>query len=384
MKKISIFGSTGSVGTQVLSVINDHQDKFKVSCLSCQKSADLLLDQVKQFMPTKVAIDTIDPTHPLNDFCKKHNIELIVGEDSSHILSQYSEIDLTINSIVGSAGLIPTINTVSNNVDLALSNKESLVLGGHIIMPLLDNNDSQIIPVDSEHSAIFQCLHGEPGNALKKIILTGSGGPFLDRSLDSFDTITKEEALNHPKWNMGNKISIDSATMKNKGLEYVEPLWVFGINTDQLDIVIHPQSIIHSFVQFIDDSYKAQLGIPDMKVPIQYALSYPERIHNNFGTLNFSEINQFTFSMPDMNRYPCLQLAIDLVKEGGNSVPIMSIANDHVVELFLNDKISFLDIPKTIEKTVKKFQSKEEPSAKDLIQLNQEIKVYLDSNYHDL
>lgn len=380
MKKISIFGSTGSVGTQTLSVINAHQDKFKVSCLSCRENANLLLDQVKQFMPIKVAIDKIDSSHPLNDFCKKHSIELIVSEDSSHILSQYNEIDLAINSIVGSAGLIPTINTVSNSIDLALSNKESLVLGGHIIMPLLEANSSQIIPVDSEHSAIFQCLHGEPDNSLKKIILTGSGGPFLERPLDSFNTITKEEALNHPKWNMGNKISIDSATMMNKGLEYVEALWLFGVNTNQLDIVIHPQSIIHSFVQFIDDSYKAQLGVPDMKIPIQYALSYPERMHNNFGTLDFSEINQFTFSTPDMNRYPCLELAIDLVQEGGNSIPVMSIANDHVVDLFLNDKIRFLDIPKTIEKTVKKFQSKEKPNTKDLIQLNQEIKVYLGSN----
>ena len=380
MKKISIFGSTGSVGTQTLSVINAHQDKFKVSCLSCRENANLLLDQVKQFMPIKVAIDKIDSSHPLNDFCKKRSIELIVGEDSSHILSQYNEIDLAINSIVGSAGLIPTINTVSNSIDLALSNKESLVLGGHIIMPLLDVNSSQIIPVDSEHSAIFQCLQGEPDNSLKKIILTGSGGPFLERPLDSFDTITKEEALNHPKWNMGNKISIDSATMMNKGLEYVEALWLFGVSTDQLDIVIHPQSIIHSFVQFIDDSYKAQLGVPDMKVPIQYALSYPERMYNNFGTLDFSEINQFTFSTPDMNRYPCLKLAIDLVQEGGNSIPVMSIANDHVVDLFLNDKICFLDIPKTIEKTVKKFQSKEKPNTEDLIQLNQEIKVYLGSN----
>lgn len=380
MKKISIFGSTGSVGTQTLSVINAHQDKFKVSCLSCRENANLLLDQVQQFMPIKVAINKIDSSHPLNDFCKKHSIELIVGEDSSHILSQYNKIDLAINSIVGSAGLIPTINTVSNSIDLALSNKESLVLGGHIIMPLLDDSSSQIIPVDSEPSAIFQCLHGEPDNSLKKIILTGSGGPFLERPLDSFDTITKEEALNHPKWNMGNKISIDSATMMNKGLEYVEALWLFGVNTDQLDIVIHPQSIIHSFVQFIDDSYKAQLGVPDMKIPIQYALSYPERIHNNFGTLDFSEINQLTFSTPDMNRYPCLKLAIDLVQEGGNSIPVMSIANDHVVDLFLNDKIRFLDIPKTIEKTVKKFQSKEKPNTEDLIQLNQEIKVYLGSN----
>ena len=380
MKKISIFGSTGSVGTQTLSVINAHQDKFKVSCLSCRENANLLLDQVQQFMPIKVAINKIDSSHPLNDFCKKHSIELIVGEDSSHILSQYNKIDLAINSIVGSAGLIPTINTVSNSIDLALSNKESLVLGGHIIMPLLDDSSSQIIPVDSEPSAIFQCLHGEPDNSLKKIILTGSGGPFLERPLDSFDTITKEEALNHPKWNMGNKISIDSATMMNKGLEYVEALWLFGVSTDQIDIVIHPQSIIHSFVQFIDDSYKAQLGVPDMKIPIQYALSYPERMHNNFGTLDFSEINQLTFSTPDMNRYPCLKLAIDLVQEGGNSIPVMSIANDHVVDLFLNDKIRFLDIPKTIEKTVKKFQSKEKPNTEDLIQLNQEIKVYLGSN----
>ena len=380
MKKISIFGSTGSVGTQTLSVINAHQDKFKVSCLSCRENANLLLDQVQQFMPIKVAINKIDSSHPLNGFCKKHSIELIVGEDSSHILSQYNKIDLAINSIVGSAGLIPTINTVSNSIDLALSNKESLVLGGHIIMPLLDDSSSQIIPVDSEHSAIFQCLHGEPDNSLKKIILTGSGGPFLERPLDSFDTITKEEALNHPKWNMGNKISIDSATMMNKGLEYVEALWLFGVNTDQLDIVIHPQSIIHSFVQFIDNSYKAQLGVPDMKIPIQYALSYPERMHNNFGTLDFSEINQLTFSTPDMNRYPCLKLAIDLVQEGGNSIPVMSIANDHVVDLFLNDKIRFLDIPKTIEKTVKKFQSKDKPNTEDLIQLNQEIKVYLGSN----
>lgn len=380
MKKISIFGSTGSVGTQTLSVINAHQDKFKVSCLSCRENANLLLDQVQQFMPIKVAINKIDSSHPLNDFCKKHSIELIVGEDSSHILSQYNKIDLAINSIVGSAGLIPTINTVSNSIDLALSNKESLVLGGHIIMPLLDDSSSQIIPVDSEPSAIFQCLHGEPDNSLKKITLTGSGGPFLERPLDSFDTITKEEALNHPKWNMGNKISIDSATMMNKGLEYVEALWLFGVNTDQLDIVIHPQSIIHSFVQFIDNSYKAQLGVPDMKIPIQYALSYPERMHNNFGTLDFSEINQFTFSTPDMNRYPCLKLAIDLVQEGGNSIPVMSIANDHVVDLFLNDKIRFLDIPKTIEKTVKKFQSKDKPNTEDLIQLNQEIKVYLGSN----
>ena len=369
MKKISIFGSTGSVGTQVLSVINDHQDKFKVSCLSCKRNADLLLDQVRQFMPIKVAIDKIDSSHPLNGFCKKHHIELIVGEDASHILSQYNEIDLTVNSIVGSAGLIPTINTVSNNIDLALSNKESLVLGGHIIMPLLDNNDSQIIPVDSEHSAIFQCLHGEPDNSLKKIILTGSGGPFLERPLDSFDTITKEEALNHPKWNMGNKISIDSATMMNKGLEYVEALWLFGINTDQLDIVIHPQSIVHSFVQFIDDSYKAQLGVPDMKVPIQYALTYPQHVTASWDKLDLTQVGQLTFDEKDLDRFPCIGLGYQALRSGGTTPAVLNVANDNAVYNFLEERIKFTDIPRLIEETCAAHDWIEHPNLEELLNL---------------
>ena len=379
MKRIAIFGSTGSIGTQTLSIIEEYQEKFQVVCLSCNSNADLLLQQVEKFMPKKVAINGIESNHPLNDFCKSHDIELIVGTNASHQLSQYDDIDLAINAIVGSEGLIPTFNIVSNNIDLALSNKESLVLGGHIIMPMTNNQTSNIIPVDSEHSAIFQCLVGEPKNSLKKIILTGSGGPFLNRPIDSFDTITKEEALNHPNWDMGNKISIDSATMMNKGLEYIEALWLFGIERDQLDIVIHPESIIHSLVQFVDDSYKAQLGIPNMRVPIQYALSYPERLNNNSGTLDFDTINQLNFFTPDFNRYPCLELTMNLVDKGGNSTPIMSIANDYTVELFLNGSIKFLDIPNTIEKTVNKFYSENEPTIEDLVQLNEEIKLYLGS-----
>ncbi len=379
MKRIAIFGSTGSIGTQTLSIVEEHQNRFNVVCLSCDRNADLLLEQVTKFMPKKVAINDIESNHPLNDFCQSNNIELIVGTNASYQLSQYDDIDLAINAIVGSEGLIPTFNIVSNNIDLALSNKESLVLGGHIIMPMTNNQTSNIIPVDSEHSAIFQCLVGEPKNSLKKIILTGSGGPFLNRSLDSFDTITKEEALNHPNWDMGNKISIDSATMMNKGLEYIEALWLFGIERDQLDIVIHPESIIHSLVQFVDDSYKAQLGIPNMRVPIQYALSYPERLNNNSGTLDFDTINQLNFFTPDFNRYPCLELTMNLVDKGGNSTPIMSIANDYTVELFLNGSIKFLDIPNTIEKTVNKFYSENEPTIEDLVQLNEEIKLYLGS-----
>jgi len=379
MKRIAIFGSTGSIGTQTLSIVEEHQNRFNVVCLSCDRNADLLLEQVTKFMPKKVAINDIESNHPLNDFCQSNNIELIVGTNASYQLSQYDDIDLAINAIVGSEGLIPTFNIVSNNIDLALSNKESLVLGGHIIMPMTNNQTSNIIPVDSEHSAIFQCLVGEPKNSLKKIILTGSGGPFLNRPLNSFDTITKEEALNHPNWDMGNKISIDSATMMNKGLEYIEALWLFGIERDQLDIVIHPESIIHSLVQFVDDSYKAQLGIPNMRVPIQYALSYPERLNNNSGTLDFDTINQLNFFTPDFNRYPCLELTMNLVDKGGNSTPIMSIANDYTVELFLNGSIKFLDIPNTIEKTVNKFYSENQPTIEDLVQLNEEIKLYLGS-----
>jgi len=379
MKQIALFGSTGSIGTQTLSIIEEYQEQFQIVCLSCNSNADLLLEQVTKFMPKKVAINDIESNHSLNDFCKNHDIELIVGPNASHQLSQYEDVDLALNAIVGSEGLIPTFNIVSNNIDLALSNKESLVLGGHIIMPMINNQTSSIIPVDSEHSAIFQCLVGEPKNSLKKIILTGSGGPFLHRPIDSFNTITKEEALNHPNWDMGSKISIDSATMMNKGLEYIEALWLFGIAKDQLEIVIHPESIIHSLVQFIDDSYKAQLGIPSMKVPIQYALSYPERLNNSSGTVDFNKISQLNFSQPDFNRYPCLELAMHLVDKGGNGVPIMSIANDYTVELFLNGSIGFLDIAKTIEKTINKFHSKDEPTIEDLIQLNKEIKLYLGS-----
>ena len=379
MKRIAIFGSTGSIGTQTLSIIEEYQEKFQVVCLSCNSNADLLLQQVEKFMPKKVAINGMESNHPLNDFCKSHDIELIVGTNASHQLSQYDDVDLAINAIVGSEGLIPTFNIVSNNIDLALSNKESLVLGGHIIMPMTNNQSSNIIPVDSEHSAIFQCLVGEPKNSLKKIILTGSGGPFLNRPIDSFNTITKEEALNHPNWDMGNKISIDSATMMNKGLEYIEALWLFGIQREQLEIVIHPESIVHSLVQFVDDSYKAQLGIPSMKVPIQYALSYPERLNNNSGNLDFDTMNQLNFSAPDFNRYPCLELTMNLVDKGGNSIPIMSIANDYTVELFLNGAIGFLDIANTIEKTVNKFHSDNEPTIEDLVQLNKEIKLYLGS-----
>ena len=294
---------------KVYQLLDQNKNQFDVISLSCNHNADLLFEQTKKFMPEKIGINTLSEHHPITEFCKKNSIDLIVGENSSDILSQYKDIDLVINAIVGTDGLIPTINTVNNNIELALSNKESLVLGGHLIMPKVKENTANLIPVDSEHSAIFQCLHGEESSVLKKIILTGSGGPFLKRELNTFSSIRQEEALKHPNWDMGKKISIDSATMMNKGLELVEAMWLFNVNKEDIEIIIHPESIIHSMVQFIDDSYKAHLGIPDMKIPIQYALSFPGRIHSNYGSLNFADIGQFTFLKPDYAKIPRVRVA---------------------------------------------------------------------------
>ena len=377
MKRISILGSTGSVGTQTLSVINQNKDQFKVESLSCNQNADMLFEQVQKFMPQKIAINSIRSDHPLKIFCKNNNIELIIGNNSSAIMSQFKDIDLVVNSIVGSDGLLSTLNTVNNNIDLALSNKESLVLGGHLIMPIVKKNSSNLIPVDSEHSAIFQCLHGEQKSSVKKIILTGSGGPFLNKKINTFHAIKPSEALKHPNWEMGRKISIDSSTMMNKGLELVEAMWLFDKNKEDIEIVIHPESIIHSMVQFVDDSYKAHLGIPDMKIPIQYALSFPERIMSNYGSLNFAEIGKFTFLKPDYLRYPALELLTELITSGGNRIPIMSMANDLIVDQFLNEKILFTDIPSLLEKTVNEFGDNSSPSAEDLLTLNEQIKLYL-------
>jgi 1-deoxy-D-xylulose-5-phosphate reductoisomerase len=337
----------------------------------------MLFEQVQQFMPQKIAINSIRADHPLKNFCKKNNIELIIGNNSSAILSQFKDIDLVVNSIVGTDGLLSTLNTIKNNIDLALSNKESLVLGGHLIMPLVKKNSSNLIPVDSEHSAIFQCLHGEQKSSVKKIILTGSGGPFLNKKINTFHSIKPSEALKHPNWEMGRKISIDSSTMMNKGLELVEAMWLFDKSKEDIEIVIHPESIIHSMVQFVDDSYKAHLGIPDMKIPIQYALSFPERIMSNYGSLNFAEIGKFTFLKPDYLRYPALELLTELITSGGNRIPIMSMANDLIVDQFLNEKILFTDIPNLLEKTVYEFGDNSSPSAEDLLTLNEQIKLYL-------
>ena len=377
MKNVVVMGSTGSVGIQSLDVISKNKS-HKVIGLSCYSNADLLFEQTKEYLPNFVAIEVIDSSHNLFNLCKKNNIKLITGNNASCNIP-FDNLDLAINAIVGTAGLKPTIELVKNGIDIALSNKESLVLGGHIIMPLARKNNVNIIPVDSEHSAIFQCLNGENLKELKKIILTGSGGPFLETPIDKFNTITPDQALKHPNWDMGAKISIDSATMMNKALELIEALWLFNIKLDKIQITIHPQSIVHSMVEFVDGSYKAHLGLPDMKVPIQYALTFPNRTNSSVGSLDFENLN-LDFRKPDLERYPILSLVEELINLGGNRVAVMSMANDYIVERFLDRKISFNEIFYLIQEVVNEFASDDLPSLEELFILDKNIQLYLNSN----
>jgi 1-deoxy-D-xylulose-5-phosphate reductoisomerase len=377
MKNIVVMGSTGSVGIQSLEVISKSKS-HKVIGLSCNSNADLLFEQTKEYLPNFVAIEIIDSSHNLFNLCKENNIKLITGNNASCNIP-FDNLDLAINAIVGTAGLKPTIELVNNGIDIALSNKESLVLGGHIIMPLAQKNNVNIIPVDSEHSAIFQCLNGENHKELKKIILTGSGGPFLETPIDKFNTITPDQALKHPNWDMGAKISIDSATMMNKALELIEALWLFNIKLDKIQITIHPQSIVHSMVEFVDGSYKAHLGLPDMKVPIQYALTFPNRTDSSVGSLDFENLN-LDFRKPDLERYPILSLVEELINLGGNRVAVMSMANDYIVKRFLDRKISFNEIFYLIQEVVNEFASDDLPSLEELFILDKNIQLYLNSN----
>ena len=377
MKNIVVMGSTGSVGIQSLDVISKSKS-HKVIGLSCYSNADLIFEQTKEYLPNFVAIEIIDSSHNLFNLCKENNIKLITGNNASCNIP-FDNLDLAINAIVGTAGLKPTIELVNNGIDIALSNKESLVLGGHIIMPLARKNNVNIIPVDSEHSAIFQCLNGENLKELKKIILTGSGGPFLETPIDKFNTITPDQALKHPNWDMGAKISIDSATMMNKALELIEALWLFNIKLDKIQITIHPQSIVHSMVEFVDGSYKAHLGLPDMKVPIQYALTFPNRTDSSVGSLDFENLN-LDFRKPDLERYPILSLVEELINLGGNRVAVMSMANDYIVKRFLDRKISFNEIFYLIQEVVNEFASDDLPSLEELFILDKNIQLYLNSN----
>ena len=376
MKTIGILGSTGSVGTQALDVIRMNNNKYRVNYLSCFSQVKKIIEQVKEFHPKKVCI--IDQTKEsiLVEALKSENIEIFSGFEGLIEISK-SNVDFMLNAIVGSDGMKPSLIALENNIVLGLANKESMVMAGWLIKNIQKNNQSKIIPIDSEHNAIFQCLIGEKEDNIKRIILTGSGGPFRTRDINTLDSVKLEEALNHPNWKMGPKITIDSATMMNKGLEYIEAYWLFGLGVDKIDMVIHPQSIIHSMVEFIDGSMKAQLGEPNMKGPIQYALSYPSRIKNEISTFDFTKNNEFTFEPPDLNKFPCIKLAKEALSAGGSHQVVLNVSNDLVVDKFLNKKITFNDIPKIIEKCISNHDSIVRPNLEDIDNLSNWTKEYL-------
>ncbi|HSQ89169.1 1-deoxy-D-xylulose-5-phosphate reductoisomerase [Romboutsia sp.] len=378
MKKISILGSTGSIGKQTLDVVRQNKDKFEVVAISANSSVDLLLQQIKEFKPKYVAVyDEVSALKLKSMIPNDINIEVLSGMEGLKVISSLSEIDVLLTAIVGMIGLVPTLEAIKNGKDIALANKETLVCAGDLVMSEAKKYGVNILPVDSEHSAIFQCLNGEKNKEIEKIILTASGGPFRGKTKEDLLNVTKNQALKHPNWSMGRKISIDSSTLMNKGLEVIEAKWLFGVQHDQIDVVVHPQSIIHSMVQFIDSSVMAQLGCPDMRLPIQYALTYPDRIVNDFERLDLAKIATLTFENPDLDTFPCLKLAYDTLKMGGTYSAVLNSANEVLVNEFLEDKIGFYDIPYYIEKTLEAHNSIEKPNLEEILQIDKWAREYV-------
>jgi 1-deoxy-D-xylulose-5-phosphate reductoisomerase len=358
-KNIAILGSTGSIGTQALEVIREHSDKFNAEVLVANGNADLLIAQAIEFQPNAVVIADESKYAKVKEALLPHDIKVFAGQKSVEQIVEMDSIHLVLASIVGYAGLASTINAIRHKKHIALANKETLVVAGELVTELARQNGVHLYPVDSEHSAIFQCLSGEFDNTIEKIYLTASGGPFRGKKREELLEVTKLQALKHPNWSMGAKITIDSATLMNKGLEVIEAKWLFDLKPEQIDVIVHPQSIIHSIVQFDDGSMKAQMGLPDMKLPIQYAFTYPYRVSSKFPRFDFMSYPQLTFEKPDTDTFTNLALAYDALKKGGNRPCILNAANEVAVEAFLNDKIKFLQIAELVESTIAKssFQS---------------------------
>ena len=354
MKKIGILGSTGSIGTQTLQVINSFKQDFEIIYLTANNNVELLIKQSLQYKPKYVCIVNESKVRQLTEKLSNLNCKIISGREGLLEIASCNEIDICVNALVGSPGMEPTVNSLKAGIDVALSNKESMVMAGEYINKLKIKNNCSIYPVDSEHSAIWQCLRGEDFQEVRKLILTGSGGPFLKRDLRSFENITISEALNHPNWTMGKKITIDSATMMNKGLEVIEAKWLFDISPEKIDIIVHPQSIIHSMVEFIDGSIKAQLGTPNMKIPIQYALTYPKHFKSDWEELNLAKIGSLTFEKPNTKKFKCIELAYNAMNAGNSFSVVLNVANDNTVNAFLNQKIKFNDIAKLNELAMEK------------------------------
>ncbi len=376
MKNIAILGSTGSIGQQALKVIEDNRDKYSVEVLTAFNNVELLIKQAKKFHPNVVVIANEEKYGIVNEALAFDGIKVYAGATALNQVVEMGSIDLVLTAMVGYAGLIPTINALNAGKHIALANKETLVVAGDLITRLAIQNKVDILPVDSEHSAIFQCLAGEYMNPVEKVIITCSGGPFHGMDHGKVAAVEPKDALKHPCWEMGSKITIDSATLMNKGFEVIEAKWLFGLKPEQIEVVVHPQSIIHSMVQFCDGSIKAQLGLPDMRLPIQYAFSFPERINNNYPRLNFADFPSLTFSAPDTKIFRNLALAYEALSKGGNLACILNAANEIAVEAFLKGNISFPDIWNINEVLMQKLFFIQSPTLDDYIATDREARLY--------
>ena len=376
-KQIAILGSTGSIGTQALKVIEEHPDLYEAYALTANNQVELLAEQARKFMPAAVVIANEAKYLQLKEMLADLPIQVYAGADALCEIVEAKPIDVVLASMVGYAGLRPTMNAIRAGKAIALANKETLVVAGELINALAQQYKTPILPVDSEHSAIFQCL--ESNNTLEKVILTASGGPFRKFTMEQLQHVTKEQALKHPNWDMGAKITIDSATMMNKGFEVIEAKWLFGVRPDQIEVVVHPQSVIHSMVQYEDGAVKAQLGMPDMRLPIQYAFSYPQRIKASFDRLDFSTMTELTFEQPDTNRFRCLALAYEALNKGGNMACIVNAANEVVVSAFLKDRIPFLRMSEVIEQSMAKVPFIQMPTYEDYVATDAEARRIAES-----
>lgn len=376
IKRIAIFGSTGSIGTQALEVIAAHPDKFSIEVLTCGGNDTLLVEQAIKYQPNIVVIGDEQKYTKVKEALSSTDVKVFGGEQSLEEVAGMDVYDMMLAAIVGFAGLKPTIRAIKSGKAIALANKETLVVAGDIVMQLAVENRVPVIPVDSEHSAIFQCLVGEMRNPIEKVILTASGGPFLGRKPNYLLNVKREHALQHPNWNMGAKISIDSATLMNKGLEMIEAKWLFNLKYEQIEVMVHPQSIIHSMVQFQDGSIKAQMGLPDMKLPIQYALAFPGRIPNEYPRCELQKIKNLTFEEPDLRTFRNLALAMESLEKGGNLPCVLNAANEIAVYAFLRNRIGFLDMTDVIEKTMQKIKFIEKPTLEEYFESDGEARNY--------
>ncbi len=374
MKRIAILGSTGSIGTQALEVISEHSDVFEVEVLTAGNNVELLIEQAKIYRPNVVVIENEDLYPRLQSGLEGTHIQIYAGKSAIDQVVEMGSVDMVVMAIVGFAGLSPTLRAIDANKPLAIANKETFVVAGELVTKRAKEKGVNLYPVDSEHSAIFQCLAGEFGNPVEKIILTASGGPFRGKDRAFLEKVSIKDALNHPNWAMGKKITIDSASMMNKGLEVIEAHWLFGVRAEQIEVIIHPQSIIHSMVQFADGSIKAQMGLPDMKLPIQYAMTYPQRLKNNFPRFDFTAYPQLTFEQPDMHNFRNLALAYEALEKGGNMPCILNAANEVAVDAFLQEKINFLQISDLIERSMQTVDFIAHPTYEDLRMSDEEAR----------